>query len=89
MNPNENRMDHREAKVMTKRTYTVVLIPQEEGGFRVRVPALPEVNTQGKDRAQALQRVVEAIEVAIEQRMADGETISAGGEETSTAVKFL
>lgn len=67
-----------------RRTYTVILIPEEEGGFRVRVPALPEVNTQGTDRTQALQRVVEAIEVAIEQRVADGETVPSGDDETST-----
>lgn len=67
-----------------KRTYGVVLIPEQEGGFRVRVPALPEVNTQGKDRAQALARVVEAIEVAIEQRVADGEAVPPGDDETNT-----
>lgn len=68
----------------TKRTYAVVLIPEEEGGFRVRVPALPEVNTRGKDRRQALARVVEAIEVAIEQRVVDGETVPPGDDQTET-----
>ena len=43
--------------------------------FAVQVPALPEVNTQGKDRAQALERVAEAIELAIEQRLVDGEGV--------------
>ena len=60
---------------MTKRTYSIVLIPQENGTFAVQVPALPEVNSQGKDRAQALERVAEAIELAIEQRIADGDEI--------------
>ena len=60
---------------MTKRTFSIVLVPQENGTFAVQVPALPEVNTQGKDRAQALERVAEAIELAIEQRLADGEGV--------------
>ena len=60
---------------MTKRTFSIVLIPQENGTFAVQVPALPEVNTQGKDRPQALERATEAIELAIDQRIADGEEI--------------
>ncbi|MEQ1710605.1 MAG: type II toxin-antitoxin system HicB family antitoxin [Hyphomicrobium sp.] len=66
-----------------KLTYAVVIIP-DDGGFRVRVPALPEVNTQGKTREQAMERVVEAIELAIEQRMADGETVPVGNDELGT-----
>lgn len=66
-----------------KQTYAVVLIP-DDGGFRVRVPALPEVNTQGKNREQALERVVEAIELAIEQRLADGEAVPDGNDELGT-----
>lgn len=61
-----------------KRTFAIVLIPQENGTFAVQVPALPEVNSQGKDRAQALERVAEAIELAIEQRMAEGDEIPDG-----------
>ena len=63
----------------TPRTFAIVLIPQENGTFAVQVPALPEVNTQGKDRAQALERAAEAIELAIEQRLADGDDIPADG----------
>jgi predicted RNase H-like HicB family nuclease len=55
-----------------KHTYAIILIPQENGTLAVQVPALPEVNTQGRDRAQALERAAEAIELAIEQRIADG-----------------
>ena len=65
---------------MTKRTFSIVLVPQENGTFAVQVPALPEVNTQGKDRAQALERVAEAIELAIEQRLADGEGVPSDAE---------
>jgi predicted RNase H-like HicB family nuclease len=38
---------------------------------------LPEVVTQGCGREQALERAVEAIELALEQRIADGEEIPA------------
>ena len=59
----------------TARTFDIVLIPQENGTVAVQVPALPEVNTQGRDRAEALKRAAEAIELAIEQRIADGEAL--------------
>jgi predicted RNase H-like HicB family nuclease len=56
-------------------TYSIVLIPQDNGTFAVQVPALPEVNTQGRTRTEAMERVAEAIELAIEQRIADGEIV--------------
>ena len=37
-----------------KRTFAVVLEPEEEGGFTVRVPAFPEIVTYGKDEREAL-----------------------------------
>jgi predicted RNase H-like HicB family nuclease len=58
-----------------RRTLTVLLIPQENGTFAVQAPALPEVNTQGKDRDQALERAAEAIE----QRLADGHEVPEDG----------
>jgi predicted RNase H-like HicB family nuclease len=54
-----------------KLTFSIVLIRQGNGTFSVQVPTLPEVNTQGRDRAQTLERVAEAIELALEQRVAD------------------
>lgn len=54
-----------------KRTFDLVLISQENGSIAVQGPALPEVNTQGKDRAESLVRAAEAIERASEQRIAD------------------
>ncbi len=60
-----------------QRTYTVILEPDEEGGFVVRVPALPEVCTQGDDEQDALANAQEAIELAIEHRLAEGEAIPA------------
>ncbi len=34
--------------------FTIVLEPEGEGGFTVRVPSLPEIVTYGKDQAEAL-----------------------------------
>jgi antitoxin HicB len=59
------------------RTYTVILEPAEEGGFVVHVPALPEVVTQGEDEAEALAMAKDAIELALEERLAEGEEIPA------------
>ena len=49
----------------------------EEGGFVVHVPALPEVVTQGEDEAEALAMAKDAIELALEERLAEGEEIPA------------
>ncbi len=57
------------------RTYTVILEPAEEGGFVVHVPALPEVVTEGETEAEALAMAKEAIELAIEERVAEGEAV--------------
>jgi antitoxin HicB len=57
------------------RTYTVVLRPEPEGGFTVRVPALPEIVTHGDDERDALAMAKEAIELAIEHRAEIGESI--------------
>jgi antitoxin HicB len=59
--------------------YSVVLDPQEEGGFTVTVPALPEVVTQGETEAEALTMVQEAIELALEVRKERGEEIPTPG----------
>lgn len=57
------------------RTYTVILEPAEEGGYVVHVPALPEVVTEGENEAEALAMAKEAIELALEVRRAEGETL--------------
>ena len=56
-------------------TYTIILEPAEEGGYVVRVPALPEVGTQGDTREEAMANAREAIEVAIDYRRAAGEVV--------------
>ena len=48
-----------------KRTFTVVLEPEDEGGFTVRVPAFPEIVTYGKDEREALAMAEDAIRLVI------------------------
>ena len=61
---------------MTKSlTYDVVLHPEPEGGFTVRVPALPEIVTYGEDEQEALAMAKEAIELCVEYRLSIGEAV--------------
>lgn len=57
------------------RTYTIILEPAEEGGYVVRVPALPEVVTEGDTEAEALAMAKDAIELVLESRHERGEPI--------------
>jgi len=65
----------RHVAVDKKRTFAVVLRPEPEGGFTVRVPALPEIVTYGADEAEALAMAKEAIELSLEYRLAEGEEL--------------
>ncbi len=60
----------------TKQAYTVLLQPDPEGGFVVHVPALPEVCTQGETESEALANAREAIELALEERLAEDELLA-------------
>ena len=55
--------------------YSVVFMPEEEGGYSVFVPALPECHTQGETIEEALANAREAIELCLEGRLADSEEI--------------
>ena len=57
------------------RTYTIVVEPEETGGYVVSVPALPGCFTHGKSIEECRARAVEAIEVHIAGLQADGEAI--------------
>ena len=57
------------------KTYTIVLRPEPEGGFTVRVPAVPEVVTYGEDRDEALAMAKDAIELCLLSRAERGEEI--------------
>ncbi|MEN6379406.1 MAG: type II toxin-antitoxin system HicB family antitoxin [Methanofastidiosum sp.] len=45
---------------------TVVLEPQEEGGFTVFVPSLPGCISEGDTKEEALDNIKEAIELCLE-----------------------
>ena len=61
-----------------KRTFAVLLEPEEEGGFTVRVPSIPEIVTYGKDEREALAMAEDAIRLVIEDCAARGEPIPKG-----------
>ena len=58
--------------VTAKYSFSVILEPQEEGGFTVLVPALPEVVTEGDSEAEALANAKEAIRAVLAYRQAHG-----------------
>ena len=61
--------DHRLASghgAMAQARFEVVLVPQEEGGFSVSVPDLPDVVTEGETREEALEMARDAIEGYLE-----------------------
>jgi len=58
-------------------SFTVVLEPQEEGGYTVLVPALPEVVTEGDTEEEALAHAEEAIRAIISFRQDHGIAIPA------------
>jgi len=58
------------------RTYTIVVEPEEGGGYYVTVPALPGCFTRGATINECRERAVEAIEVHIAGLQANGEPVS-------------
>jgi predicted RNase H-like HicB family nuclease len=57
------------------RTYTILLEPEETGGYMVLVPALAGCFTQGKTVDECRERAAEAIAVHIAGLEADGEPV--------------
>ena len=55
--------------------YTVILVPEEEGGYSVEVPALLGCYTQGESKAEAIAMAREAIELYLESCKAHNEPI--------------
>lgn len=53
-------------------SFSIVLEPQQEGGFTVLVPALPEVVTEGDTEQDALANAEEAIRAVISYRRDKG-----------------
>jgi antitoxin HicB len=55
--------------------YRIVLIPEEEGGYSVLVPALPGCYTQGETRDEAIAMAKEAIELHLESLRREGDEV--------------
>jgi antitoxin HicB len=53
-------------------SFSVILEPQETGGFTVLVPALPEVVTEGDNESDALANAQEAIRAILAYRRDNG-----------------
>lgn len=55
--------------------YTVVLEQEPDGGFVASVPALPGCVSQGDTRAEAMSNIREAIELYVEDCVANGDPV--------------
>jgi predicted RNase H-like HicB family nuclease len=56
-------------------TYTIVVEPEEDGGYFVAVPALPGCFTRGRTIEECREHAVEAIVVHIAGLRADGQPV--------------
>lgn len=55
--------------------YTVMLEPEDEGGYHVFCPTLPGCHSQGETVDEALLNIREAIEVYLESLVAHGDPV--------------
>jgi antitoxin HicB len=60
-----------------QRSFSIILEPQQGGGFTVLVPALPEVVTEGDTEQEALANAEQAIRAVIAYRQDRGLPIPA------------
>jgi antitoxin HicB len=70
-------MKHRSSIVADQFSFSVVLEPQEGGGYTVLVPALPEVVTEGDTEQEALAHAKAAIRAILAYRRDHGLVIPA------------
>ena len=63
---------------------TVILEPQEEGGFTVYAPSLPGCISQGDTKEEAIKNIKEAIELYIEPDT--NELLEHSGEKIKVAI---
>lgn len=68
-------MKERQIVVDQTRKFAVVLEPEPDGGFTVRVPSLPEIVTYGETEKEALAMAEDAIRLVLEDMTARGESI--------------
>jgi len=64
--------------VAHEQRYEVVLVAQDDGGFTVVVPDLPDVVTEGETREEALAMAKDAIEGYLEVMSDRGWSVPAG-----------
>lgn len=62
-------------RLRSVRTYSIVVEPEEDGGYFVTVPALPGCFTRGSTVEECRERAAKAIEVHIAGLVADGESV--------------
>ena len=55
--------------------YTVLLEPEDDGGFIVSVPALPGCISQGDTREEALENIREAVALYVEDCREAGDPV--------------
>ena len=60
---------------MAEYRYTVLFEPLPEGGYQVRVPAMPEIITYGRTLAEAREMTEDALRCCIQGLLKDGEEI--------------
>ncbi|MCX6641045.1 MAG: type II toxin-antitoxin system HicB family antitoxin [bacterium] len=58
---------------MSHTHYTVLIEPEEEGGYHAFCPALPGCHTQGESVEETLVNIHEAVELYLESMIAHGE----------------
>ncbi|HEX9731042.1 MAG TPA: type II toxin-antitoxin system HicB family antitoxin [Thermoanaerobaculia bacterium] len=58
-----------------RQKYTVILEPEDEGGYHVFCPALPGCHSEGETVEESLGNIREAIELYVESLVAHGDPI--------------
>lgn len=60
---------------MREYQYTIILHPDEEGGYTVTVPSLPGCVTQGETIEEAIAMAKDAIRLFVETLLSEGESV--------------
>jgi antitoxin HicB len=80
-------MGHEQSVRTEAYTYTVVLEPDEDGGFVVTCPALPGLVTHGDTLEEARKHAAEAIELYLECLQAERSSIPVGEEHPTATLR--
>ncbi len=62
-------------QVMTTHSFTVLLEPEKEGGYRARCPALPGCRSYGDTKKEAIHNIKLSISYRLETLIAGGKPI--------------